>query len=450
MRAGYFLTIAVLLFSSVAVSTEIRGNAAKIIITHDEENFRSKITIKASRSHVSWGDVLRGIARARGFDDDALKGVVPDKSFKISGLPALLVIKALDRALSPHIRLDIVRVKDDGFAEPRLAIQLDRHALLASDRRIRKLLRERAANVLKIETKRTYGLTVERDWKDADRRKNIVVFIHGINSESKFVRSLLKEPQRQRFACATFQYPNDQPIADSAGLLSRELRKLAAKHPSRKVSLVAHSMGGLVSRAVIENPKLDPGNVNQLVMLATPNQGSVLAHFAYGLDIAEHVFEGDLSNGTQLFYESIEDGLAEAADDLCPDSQFIRRLNARKRNSKVSYSIILGAKARFERSHVEFVRRRFTAIGKKNRWVRFLGGLGLDHFLWAAAVHNSYCSCATGLGISEPFITGLLYKERNHCLRVPARVFAWDDAGGSQKPCQAKQPHVFLAAVLCT
>ena len=90
MRGGCFVTIAVLAFSSVAVSTEIRGNASKIVVTHDEENFRSKITIKASRSHVSWGDVLRGIARARGFDDNALSGVVPDKSFKISGLPSVL------------------------------------------------------------------------------------------------------------------------------------------------------------------------------------------------------------------------------------------------------------------------------------------------------------------------------------------------------------------------
>ncbi len=37
MRGGYLLTIAVLLFSSVAVSTEIRGNASKIVVTHDED-----------------------------------------------------------------------------------------------------------------------------------------------------------------------------------------------------------------------------------------------------------------------------------------------------------------------------------------------------------------------------------------------------------------------------
>ena len=47
-------------------------------------------------------------------------------------------------------------------------------------------------------------------------------------------------------------------------------------------------MGGLVARAMLEDPEFDSGNVTKLIMVAPPNQGSLLARVGYGTDLLDH------------------------------------------------------------------------------------------------------------------------------------------------------------------
>jgi hypothetical protein len=53
------------------------------------------------------------------------------------------------------------------------------------------------------------------------------------------------------------------------------------------------------------------------------------------------------------------DGLGEAADDLRPESDFLRGLNARPRNPHVRYTILLGTGARLSDAHVNWIRTSF-------------------------------------------------------------------------------------------
>jgi pimeloyl-ACP methyl ester carboxylesterase len=170
-----------------------------------------------------------------------------------------------------------------------------------------------------------------------------------------------------------FRYPNDQPVADSAKLLAGELKEFAEDHPGRGVSLVTSSMGGLVARAVIEDPDLDPGNVRQLIMIAPPNHGSALARFGFGLDLWEHVSGRLRKEETRLFYSLVEDGLSEAAADLRPDSPFLRQLNARERNPRVRYTILLGTGGPLRPMELAALRKSVAAAGQRTRWVRFFG-----------------------------------------------------------------------------
>ena len=80
-----------------------------------------------------------------------------------------------------------------------------------------------------------------------------VVLIHGLDDPGKVWMNLGPALARRNFSVWTMRYPNDQPIDKSAELLSAELKKLARAAPGRAVALVAHSMGGLVSRACIED-----------------------------------------------------------------------------------------------------------------------------------------------------------------------------------------------------
>ncbi len=137
---------------------------------------------------------------------------------------------------------------------------------------------------------RHYGLYIHCDLATAPPDLPMVVFIHGFNSTPDRNQPILNPVREAGFPTAMFAYPNDDKIERSAALLSHELKRVARCFPSRDVALVTHSMGGLVARASVEDPGLDPGNVKRLVMIAPPTHGTRLASFATGTDLYEYTF----------------------------------------------------------------------------------------------------------------------------------------------------------------
>ena len=197
--------------------------------------------------------------------------------------------------------------------------------------------------------------------------ERLVVFVHGLNSRPEDLGGLIAEFERAGHWCATFRYPNDQRIADSASLLSKELHELRQRDPLRQVVLIAHSMGGLVVREAVENGKLDPGNVERLILITPPNHGSRLAEIAISLDILEYMSCGTRRDESGFMYGSILDGLAEANDDLKPGSRFLRTLNARPRNSSIQYTIVLGTGGPLR---TESMDECVSLCSDKCRWLR--------------------------------------------------------------------------------
>jgi pimeloyl-ACP methyl ester carboxylesterase len=202
-----------------------------------------------------------------------------------------------------------------------------------------------------------YGLKLDDDWQKAPAHRPVVILVHGFNSGPEQNAALMKPIHAQGFACGAFVYPNDHTIAASAQLLSAELKKFAAKYPERRIALVCHSMGGIVARACIECSKLDPGNVERLIMIAPPTHGTVLAHFAVGTDLYEHWIARRGGNPWRRVRDSIIDGLGEAADDLCPDSDFLMELNHQPLNPRVRYTVLLGTGAKLDDAEVAWVRQ---------------------------------------------------------------------------------------------
>lgn len=362
-------TAAILMILLLSASADSR--AAQIEVEYAPDALVSTIRVKAEDDKVAWVDVLRSLARARGHDDTALDGTMPDAGFYVTGVKGILVLAGLNVALRPHVHFDVER---DENGEPWLVIRVDRETLLASKRRFQEWFRGAVVRRRAIGGGQTYGLVFEKNGLDAAPDLPLVVVIHGMNSRPEETEGLLSAVRDAGFACGTFGYPNDQPIGDSAKLLAQELAKLLEDRPHRRVSLVTHSMGGLVARAVIEDPRLDPGNVRQLIMVAPPNHGSTLANFSFGLDVWEHIpSDARKSRDVGLFYAAVEDGLSQAAADLRPGSPLLNRLNARGRNPNVAYSIILGTKAPLTEADLAILQQRLAAAGEQSRWVRFFG-----------------------------------------------------------------------------
>lgn len=101
----------------------------------------------------------------------------------------------------------------------------------------------------------------------------------------------------------TGELPPIEHFATQLGKLILRVRDLACANPDNKLTpdtfrcyLVAHSMGGLVCRAFLQNPQLDTGNAHQLVdkffSYATPHNGIDVA----GINVPGWLARADINN----------------------------------------------------------------------------------------------------------------------------------------------------------
>jgi pimeloyl-ACP methyl ester carboxylesterase len=233
----------------------------------------------------------------------------------------------------------------------------------AADYSFRRWLRNR---VWDEQDEARYGLKLEQGWERvaaAAPERSLVVLVHGFNSTPERNAAVMRPVRAAGFPCATFAYPNDWELAESATLLSRQLKDLAKLHPQCKLALVTHSMGGLVARACLEDPALDPGNVERLIMIAPPSQGTMLAHVAIATDVWEHWLGRAHGGCWTRWRDSVVDGLGEAADDLAPGSAFLTQLNGHARNPRVRYAIFLGTTASVSQDEMNWMRSALRATG---------------------------------------------------------------------------------------
>ena len=178
--------------------------------------------------------------------------------------------------------------------------------------------------------------------------RGTVVLVHGLDDPGKVWRSLAPELHEQGFDVWLMKYPNDQPIAESAGLLFEELKGLRERGVGR-ISIVAHSMGGLVSREMLTRPDVPyaeaarEGTVPEvaaLIMVGTPNHGSPVARFRALAEARDQIAR--VEKGEASWLGGILDGAGEAKIDLLPESRFLAELNGRPRPEGVEMLIISG------------------------------------------------------------------------------------------------------------
>lgn len=161
----------------------------------------------------------------------------------------------------------------------------------------------------------------------------VVLLIHGLDEPGGIWDALAPALADAGHPVARFDYPNDQPVPESADLFADALRALYAAGV-RDVDIVAHSMGGLVTRDVLTRNALERPlgvRVPLLITLGTPHLGSPWARWQPIAEAREQIqrwAESDTLDPMLLFGWN-SDGMGEAGTDLTIGSPFLTDLNSR-------------------------------------------------------------------------------------------------------------------------
>jgi pimeloyl-ACP methyl ester carboxylesterase len=231
---------------------------------------------------------------------------------------------------------------------------------------------------------RSWGLLLPRS---VDDNKRLVVLVHGLDCNRSNWGPMADLLKKDGYQVAYFTYPSDGPVKESVAMLAQEMTGVHETFPNLRISFIAHSMGGLVARAYVEGDRY-AGNVDHLIMLGTPNQGSRWAAYRVGLEFREHwgLWKTDPDWSPAWI---ITDGLGEAGRDLKPHSAFLTDLNSRPRRAGVHYTIVAGNYNLTRRLGADAVDSTASVIPNAARswWgVKQTAG-ALDH--WSSSLRNT-------------------------------------------------------------
>lgn len=117
-----------------------------------------------------------------------------------------------------------------------------------------------------------------------DEKKIPVLFVHGAGGEPGYFRDLIAHLDHTRFQPWLIYYPSGLGLDATARGAARWMSVLASRYHFKRLVIVAHSMGGVVARATINDMVAngDGGMVALFVSMSTPWNGHSGA--AFGAD----------------------------------------------------------------------------------------------------------------------------------------------------------------------
>ncbi|TNE25400.1 MAG: alpha/beta fold hydrolase [Alphaproteobacteria bacterium] len=111
----------------------------------------------------------------------------------------------------------------------------------------------------------------------ADGNSDYIVLLHGIQRSSKSMEKMATRFSQAGYHVINIDYQSQEYTIDRLADNIYAQIKPFTKNKDYKIHFVGHSMGGLVTRAIIKRHR--PENLGRVVMLGTPNQGSEVADF---------------------------------------------------------------------------------------------------------------------------------------------------------------------------
>jgi len=177
-----------------------------------------------------------------------------------------------------------------------------------------------------------------------------VLLVHGIIGDTKYMVEVFKEHAEGLDFILTYDYENlSTAISETAGKLDKALRAggFGVNNHMPELSIVAHSMGGLVSRWLIEQvPGVD--YVKRLVLVGSPCGGSEMAKLgvsAFGMLTQALNVTGPIKyaiTGLSYLLKHLKLHPGTTLQELSPGSEVLQKLALSNMADKVQYHIIGG------------------------------------------------------------------------------------------------------------
>ena len=160
-----------------------------------------------------------------------------------------------------------------------------------------------------------------------DPSKIPVLFVHGAGGHPGEWRFLIDRMDRSRYQPWVYFYPSGLRLERQGEILYRIIRLLQNQHKFNKIGLVAHSMGGLISRSCINEIQRQPSHFkcNVFITLSTPWGG----------------------------HEAAEMGLKHAPEvvpswrDMVPNSHFLNSLRDTPLPPETAYYLLFSYSGKF-------------------------------------------------------------------------------------------------------
>lgn len=190
-------------------------------------------------------------------------------------------------------------------------------------------------------------------------RRPVVLLIHGLDEPGDIWDELAPALHRNGFRVLRFNYANDQDPVRSADQFADALKLDLARAGVEELSIIAHSMGGLISRDVLTRHAVDPEwngpRVTRLITVGTPNHGSPVAALQPLGEAREAVAR--LWNARTLSAAEIlgmlVDGSGEAAIALAEGSVYLQELNARPLPQELRIVVIAASATADQRQYLD-------------------------------------------------------------------------------------------------
>ena len=328
------MKVATLLF---IICLSLVSSSVSAAVSFDE---KVNVVVQTQNGKVAWSKVVEAVSKEVGADIPLL-GEVPIGELDIKAPSTRLMLYGANKMLQPIFRISINRRNET------VIVRVNKTEIEAALDQLGKQLRA-DADEADVAAGRVFGLSPFREDGKLEKAEHIVLLVHGFNSTtgqmSTLAKAIEKDLQKNdsRTEVACFDYASHHGISVAAASLEKALQTVIDKNPNCSISLVTHSMGGIVSRVMIEKKGFAMAQIKRLIMVAPPNHGTQLASLPFGNASLDSLLEKIDQTGIRQALQTVVSMANIAIEDLRPDSECLKDLNSSDRNDKIDYSIILG------------------------------------------------------------------------------------------------------------